>query len=116
MRFGQKGKLSPRFIGPFEILQRVGEVTYRLALPPQLSGVHNVFHVSMLTKYIPDPTHKLNWENIKLDEDATFKEKPIRIEGHSIKELRSKKYLFFEYFGDTKVWKNLHGNVKIQCE
>ena len=50
VRFGQKGKLAPRFIGPFEILQRIGEVAYRLALPPQLSGVHNVFHVSMLRK------------------------------------------------------------------
>ena len=91
VRFGQKGKLAPRFIGPFEILQRIGEVAYRLALPPQLSGVHNVFHVSMLRKYIPDPTHKLNWGDIKLDEDATYEEKPIKIEDRRVKELRGKK-------------------------
>ena len=54
MRFGKKGKLRPRFIGPFEILSRVGEMTYKLALPPSLSAVHPVFHVSMLRKYIPD--------------------------------------------------------------
>ena len=54
MRFGKKDKLSLRFIGPFEILSRVGEVAYKLALPPSLSAVHPVFHVSMLRKYIPD--------------------------------------------------------------
>ena len=51
VRFGKRGKLSPRFIGPFEILKRVGTVAYRLALPPSMSGVHEVFHVSMLRKY-----------------------------------------------------------------
>ena len=57
VRFGKQGKLSPRFIGPFEILDRVGTVTYRLALTPSLSGVHEVFHISMLRKYTPYPTH-----------------------------------------------------------
>ena len=57
VRFGKRGKLSPRFIGPFEILERVGIVAYRLALPPSMSGVHEVFHVSMLQRYTPDPAH-----------------------------------------------------------
>ena len=57
VRFGKRGKLSPRFIGPFEILERVDTVAYRLALPPNMSGVHEVFHVSMLRKYTPDPAH-----------------------------------------------------------
>ena len=57
VRFGKCGKLSPRFIGPFEKLERVGTVAYRLALPPSMTGVHKVFHVSMLRKYTPDPAH-----------------------------------------------------------
>ena len=57
VKFGKQGKLSPRFIGPFEVLERVGTIAYRLALLPSLSGVHEVFHVSMLRKYTPDLTH-----------------------------------------------------------
>ena len=57
VRSGKRGKLSPRFIGPFEILERIGVVAYRLALPPNMSGVHEVFHVYMLRKYTPDPSH-----------------------------------------------------------
>ena len=57
VRFGKRGTLSPRFIGPFEILERIGVVAYRLALPPGMSGVHEVFHVSMLRKYTSDPAH-----------------------------------------------------------
>ena len=57
VRFSNQGKLSPRFIGPFEMLERIGIVAYRLVLPPNMSGVHEVFHVSMLWKYIPDPAH-----------------------------------------------------------
>ena len=62
MRFGKKGKLSPRFIGPFEILKRVGKVAYELALPPNLQHIHNVFHVSMLRKYHPDVSHVIEYE------------------------------------------------------
>ena len=57
VRFGKRGKLSPRFIGPFEILERVGTVAYWLALLPSMSGVHEVFHISMLQRYTPDPAH-----------------------------------------------------------
>ena len=57
VRFGKRGKLSSRFIGPFEILERIGTVAYQLALPPSMSGFHKVFHVSMLLKYTPDPAH-----------------------------------------------------------
>ena len=64
VRFGKRGKLSPRFIGPFEILEMVGAVAYRLALPSIMSGVHEVFHVSMLQKYTPDLAHVLDWGQI----------------------------------------------------
>ncbi|GAV77734.1 Chromo domain-containing protein [Cephalotus follicularis] len=90
MRFGKKGKLTPRFIGPFEILERVGAVAYRLALPPSLADVHNVFHVSMLRKYHPDPSHVLQWEPLELRTDLSFEEIPIRILDRRIKQLRSK--------------------------
>ena len=62
MRFGRKGKLSPRFIGPYEILERMEEVAYKLALPPSLTAVHPVFHVSMLQKYVPDDSHVISVE------------------------------------------------------
>ena len=64
VRFGKKGKLSPRFIGPFEIVHQVRECAYRLALPPSLSGVHDVFHVSMLKKYIIDPSHMFDYSGL----------------------------------------------------
>ena len=79
MRFGKKGKLSPRFVGPFEILKRIGKVAYELALPPTLAGVHNVFHVSMLRKYIPNPSHVLNYEPLKIKGNLTYEEVPIQI-------------------------------------
>ena len=79
VRFGKRGKLSPRFIGPFEILKRIDTVTYQLALPPSMSGVHEVFHVSMLWKYTPDPAHVVDWGQIEVDTDETFEEGPICI-------------------------------------
>ena len=79
VRFGKRGKLSPRFIGPFEILKRVGTVAYRLALLPSMSGVHEVFHASMLRKYTPDPAHVVDWVQIEVDTDGTFEEGPVCI-------------------------------------
>ena len=90
MRFGKKGKLSPRYIGPFEILERVGNVAYGLALPPELASVHNVFHVSMLKKYVPDPSHVLNHEPIEVHEDLTYEERPVQILAREEKVLRNK--------------------------
>ena len=90
MRFGKKGKLSPRFIGPFEILSRVGEVAYKLALPPSLSAVHPVFHVSMLRKYIPDESHVISLDSVELGPDLTFEEEPIAILDRQNRKLRTK--------------------------
>ena len=59
--FGKRGKLAPRYIGPFKILEMVGTIAYRLALPLSLSGVYEVFHVSMFRKYTPDPAHVVDW-------------------------------------------------------
>ena len=79
VNFGKRGNLSPRFIGPFEILERVGIVAYRLALPPNMSGVHKVFHVSMLWRYTPDPAHVVDWREIEVDKNGTFEEGPVCI-------------------------------------
>ena len=73
-RFGKRGKLSLRFIGPFEIFERVDTIAYRLALPPSMIGVHEVFHVSMLRKYTPDPAHVVDRGQIDVDTDETFEE------------------------------------------
>ena len=90
VRLGKRGKLSPRFIGPFEILERVGTVAYRLALPPSMPGVHEVFHVSMLRKYTPDPAHVVDWGQIEVDRDGTFEEGPVRIVDSRDQVLRRK--------------------------
>ena len=90
MRFGKKGKLSPRYIGPFEIVERIGEVAYQLALPPGLSGVHPVFHISMLRKYHQGGDHVIQWDSVLLDQNLTFEEEPITILDRQIRKLRSK--------------------------
>lgn len=74
LRFRKKGKLSPRLIGSFEILEKVGPVAYLLALPPDLSEVHPVFHVSMLWKYLYDPSHIIHHEDVQLDEHLSYTE------------------------------------------
>ena len=79
VRFGKKGKLAPRYIGPFEIKSRVGKVAYRLVMPPGLSRIHPVFHVSMLRKYIPDPSHVLQPQGVEISEDFTYEEYPMAI-------------------------------------
>ena len=90
VRFGKQGKLLPRYIKPFEILERVGTVVYRLALPPSLLGVHAVFHVSMLRKYTLDPTHVVDWGELVIDVDGTFKEGSVHIMDSRDQVLRGK--------------------------
>ncbi|XP_042958074.1 uncharacterized protein LOC122293600 [Carya illinoinensis] len=79
MRFRKKGKLSSRYFGPFDVLERIGATAYRLALPPRLSAIHDVFHISMLREYIPDPTHILEYEPLQVREDLTYEEFPVGI-------------------------------------
>nr|XP_033512829.1 uncharacterized protein LOC117277536 [Nicotiana tomentosiformis] len=91
MRFGRKGKISPRYIGPYEILDRIGSLAYKLALPLRLSLVHPVFHVSMLRRYIREDSHKIQAEDVELDENLTYEEGPIAILERQVRQLRSKK-------------------------
>ena len=79
LRFGKKGKLSPHYMGPYEIVERIGKVAYRLRLPPELTRIHDVFHVSMLRKYIADHSHVLRDQPVELKEDLTYEERPVQI-------------------------------------
>ena len=88
MRFGKKGKLSPRHIRQFEVLKKVGALSYRVALPPKLEKIHNVFHVSSLRKYVDNASHVVEIELIQLDENLAYEEYPIRIVNTMDKVLR----------------------------
>ena len=90
IRFQKRGKLNPRYIGPFRILERIGPVAYRLKLPPELSRIHNVYHVSMLKKYVPDPSRILEVSSVELGEDLSFEVQPVAIVDQEMKQLRSK--------------------------
>ncbi|KAK4383179.1 hypothetical protein Sango_2802100 [Sesamum angolense] len=90
LRFGKQRKLSPRYIGPYEILERVGPLAYRLALPAELSQIHDVFHISMLRRYRSDPSHILREPEIEVSEGLTYVEEPIEILDRTIKKLRNK--------------------------
>ena len=83
-------KLTPRFIGPFQILKKVGPVAYQIALPPSLSNPHNVFHVSQLRKYICDPSHVIELDDVQVKENLTYETLPLRIEDRRTKHLRGK--------------------------
>ena len=90
MRFGRREMLNPRYIGPFEILEREGEVAYEITLPPELSQVHPVFHVSMLWKYVLDPSHVIEYQPLNIQPNLTYEEKPIRILDKKEQVLRNK--------------------------
>ena len=90
LRFGRRGKLRPRYIGPYEIITRVGPVAYRLDLPLELSKVHNVFHVSMLRKYIPDASHVLRDQPVELKDNLTYEEQSMQIVDRREHILRNK--------------------------
>ena len=79
MRFGRKGKLNHRLVGPFEILERVGTLAYKIALPPGLSKIHNVFYVSTLRKYVFDASNDVELEPIQIYENLTYEEVPVQI-------------------------------------
>ena len=90
LRFGKKGKLSPRFIRPYEVLERIRPVAYRLALPPELAKLHDVFHVSMLRRYRSDESHILPVLKIQVQEDFSYDEEPKAILAREVK--RTNKY------------------------
>ncbi|WMV32426.1 hypothetical protein MTR67_025811 [Solanum verrucosum] len=90
MRFGKKGKLIPRYVGPYQILRRVGKVTYELYLPNELASLHQVFHVSMLKKCVGDPTSIVSLEGLGVNENLSYEEVSIEILDREVKKLRNK--------------------------
>ncbi|GKF97363.1 hypothetical protein Tco_0293184, partial [Tanacetum coccineum] len=90
MRFKNKGKLSPRFIGPFKILKRVGKVAYVLELPEEMKGIHNTFHVSYLRKCLADESSVITLDDVEVSLELTFQEEPVVILGRKSRQLRNK--------------------------
>ncbi|KAB2629332.1 S ribonuclease [Pyrus ussuriensis x Pyrus communis] len=109
VRFGKKGKLSPRYIGPYMVTERVGEVAYRLELPPELARVHNVFHMSMLRHYVADPSHVIPPQPLEINPDLTYDEEPVTILDWKEKVMRNKtvnlvKVLWRNHFVEEATW------------
>ena len=90
IRFRKRGKLGPRYIGPFRIIARVGRVAYRLELPEELSRIHNTFHVSQLRKCIMDQEAVVSLDDIQVDERLNYVERPVAILERKKKILRNK--------------------------
>ncbi|KAK9048737.1 hypothetical protein SSX86_002848 [Deinandra increscens subsp. villosa] len=90
IRFRKRGKLSPRFIGPFKVMARVGKVAYQLQLPDELSAIHNTFHVSHLRKCLADESAYVPLEDIVVDDKLNYVERPIAIRDRKVKKLRNK--------------------------
>ena len=109
-------KLTPRFIGPFEILKRVGPVAYQVALPPSLSNLHSVFHISQLRKYVHDPSHVIELDNVQVKENLTYETQPLRIDDRMVKQLRGKeiplvKVVWGSASGEDATWE-LEGQMR----
>jgi hypothetical protein len=95
-RFGMTGKLSPRYIGPFQILEKYGKVAYKLELPPSLAGVHDIFHVSQLKKCLKAPVDVVLPKVAPLDMDLTYLERPIKILDQKSRVTRCKTIKFYK--------------------
>jgi hypothetical protein len=100
-RFKVKGKLAPRFIGPFRIIARRGKVTYQLELPAELSDVHDVFHMTQLRRCVSNPDKQVQHQNLNLQPDLTYKERPIKILEESERRIRQNVIKF-----DKVQWSN----------
>jgi hypothetical protein len=113
MRFGKKGKLSPRFVGPFEVKEVVGPVAYKVELPPALSDIHNVFHVSTLRKYVHDSRHIIDFEPLQVQGDLKYEELPVQILDRKEQQLRTKtiplvKILWRNHDVEEASWEHEH--------
>ncbi|GJW29901.1 putative reverse transcriptase domain-containing protein [Tanacetum coccineum] len=110
VRFGKKGKLAPRFVGPFEIIEKVGLVAYRLDLPEELDGVHDTFHVSNLKNCLADPTLQVPLDEIQIDDKLKFMEEPVEILEREFKKLKRSRIAI------VKVWWNSERGLEFTWE
>ena len=115
IRFGTRGKLSPRFIGPFDVIEKVGKVAYRLALPPSLAAVHDVFHVSQLRKYIRDEGHVIDHSELEVRPDLSVPDQPVAIIDSSEKHLRNKVVRLVRVQWSSSCRDILRGSWRIGC-
>ena len=109
LKFGKKEKLNPRFIGPYEVFERIKPLAYRLALPQELVNFHDVFHVSMLWKYRSDELHILLVQEVQVQRDFSYDEEPKAILAHEVKQLQNKqvplvKVLWQHYGREEATW------------
>ena len=118
LRFGKKGKLSPRFIGSYEVFERIGPVTYCLALPPELTKLHNMFHVSMLRRYLSDESHMLPMQDVQVQADLLYDEEPKAILAREVKNLWNKQVplvkVFWQHHGREEVTWELEATMRAQ--
>ncbi|KAM1178769.1 hypothetical protein ACFX13_018348 [Malus domestica] len=103
VRFGKKGKLSPRYTGPYQITERVDEDAYRLELPSELSSVHNVFHVSVLRHYVTNPSHVIPLQPLEFNPDLCYEEEPVTILDWKDKVLRNKTVNLVKVGGESLI-------------
>ncbi|GJV64297.1 putative reverse transcriptase domain-containing protein [Tanacetum coccineum] len=119
VRFGKKGKLAPRFVGPFEIIEKVGPVAYRLDLPEELNGVHDTFHVSNLKKCLADPTLQVPLDEIRVDVKLNFVEEPVEILEKEFKKLKRSRITIIKVRWNSKhgpefTWER-EDEMKLKC-
>ncbi|GKB57291.1 hypothetical protein Tco_0913477 [Tanacetum coccineum] len=112
VHFGKKGKLALRYVGPFEILKRIGPIAYRLRLPEELSSVHDTFHVSNLKKCLVDANLHVPLDEIKVDKTLRFVEEPIEITDREVKSLKRSKIPIVKVCWNSKCGPDSHGNMR----
>jgi len=104
-------KLTPRFVGPFEIVEKVGALAYRIALPPSLSNLHDVFHVSQLRKYVYDESHVIQMDELEVRDNLTDETWPVRVEDREVERLRGKEIVLVKVIwvgptGESATWES----------